>query len=155
MSDENIVDIKFSEQFFGVLKNVCSITKAGCTLLFKGDAQGRIPGNHISIPSPAMMTHLAASSDDLDFDTKRVNIFSLSEFVKYAELVGYPKRGRAELLTETSITGKRYEYIKFSGGGIDCRTPTADPSCFKEGHSHIPYTPEADPMTKVGVPLCS
>jgi len=146
----NNVEIKFSEPFFNLLKNVCSITKAGCTLMFKGDQQGRIQGNHISIPAPAMMTHLAASSDDLDFDAKRINIFSLSEFVKYAELAGYPKRGNAELLTETSITGRRYEYIKFSGGGIDCRTPTADPSCFKEGHSHIPYTPESDPMTKVG-----
>lgn len=148
--DKKSVSISFSEQFFDLLKNVCSITKAGCTVMFKGGAEGRIQGNHISIPSPALMTHLAASPDDIDFDTKRINIFSLNEFVKYAELVGYPKRGHAELTTETSITGKMYEYIKFSGGGIDCRTPTADPSCFKEGHTHVPYTPESDPMTKVG-----
>ncbi len=144
------IGIRFSEPFYKVLKNISSITKVGCVIMFKGDVKGRIPGNHISVPGLAMMTHLAASADDLDFDTKRINIFSIEEFVKYAELANFPKRGTAELAVDTSITGRRYEYIKFSGGGITCRTPTADPSCFKEGHTHIPYTRDNDPMQKVG-----
>lgn len=148
--EKTAVGIRFSEPFYKILKNISSITKTGCVIMFKGNVKGRIPGNHISVPDMAMMTHLAASEADLDFDTNRINIFSLNEFVKYAELANFPKRGTAELSVDTSITGRRYEYIKFSGGGITCRTPTADPSCFKEGHSHIPFTRDNDPMMKVG-----
>lgn len=149
-STEQSIGIRFSEQFYNLLKSVSTITKAGCTIMFKGNVEKRIPGNHINIPAAAMFTHLAAAPDDLDFDTKRINIFSLNEFVKYAELANFPKRGTAELTVDTSITGRKYEYIKFSGGGITCRTPTADPSCFKETHVHIPYTRDNDPMTKLG-----
>lgn len=147
---QSVVGLRFSEPFFKLLKTVTTITKAGCTIIFKGDRPNRITGNHISIPSNAMTVHLAASEKDLDIDTNRINIFSLNEFVKYAEMVGYPKRGTAELAIDMSITGRRYEYVKFSGGGVTCRTPTADPSCFREEHMHIPFTPENDPMSHVG-----
>ena len=149
-TENNAIGIRFSPQFFSLLKSVSAITKAGCVIMFKGDVKGRIPGNHINIPEPTMFTHLAASAEDLDFDTNRINIFSLNEFVKYSDLAKFPEQGIAELSIDTSITGKRYEYIKFTGGGITCRTPTADPSCFKPEHSHIPYTRDNDPMTKVG-----
>lgn len=153
MAEENekqSVGIRFSEPFFKLLKGVSSITKAGCVIMYKDSSPNRIPGNHINIPDISMMTHLAASDDDLDFDAKRINIFSLNEFVKYAELANFPKRGTAELAIDTSITGRKYEYIKFAGGGITCRTPTADPSCFKEQHSHTPFDTAHDPMTKIG-----
>lgn len=149
-NENNPIGIRFSEPFYKLLKSVSSITKIGCVAMFKGDPKGRLPGNHISVPDLAMMTHLAASTDDLDFDTNRINIFSLTEFVKYAELAKFPQRGTAELAVDMSIRGTPYQFIKFTGGGITCRTPTADPSCFKDGHTHIPYTREADPMKKVG-----
>lgn len=149
-TENQSIGIRFSQPFYDLLKGVCNITKAGCVIMFKGEPEGRLPGNHINIPEISMFTHLAASPDDLDFDTDRINIFSLAEFVKYAEIADFPKRGTAELTVDTSLTGKRYEFIKFSGGGITCRTPTADPSCFKKEHSHIPYTRERDPMTKIG-----
>lgn len=149
-TENNSVGIRFSQPFFDLLKSVSTITKAGCVIMFKGDSKGRLTGNHINVPDVAMFTHLAASEEDLDFDAKRINIFSLNEFVKYADLANYPKRGTAELAVDTSISGRRYEYIKFTGGGITCRTPTADASCFKPEHMHIPYTRENDPMTKVG-----
>ena len=133
--------IKFSKQFYELLTRVVKVSKPKCTLMFKSDGRARI-----TIPTPSMYTHISAGPADLDFESDTVNIFSLSEFAKYADAIHYPDRGSVELTTELSITGRNYEYIKFNGSSITCRTITADPSCFKKGDWKVPSTQENDKM---------
>lgn len=131
--DIKSISIKYSEQYAELLKTVTNVTKAGCTILQHVDDKYRI-----SIPNQALLTHIAAGEKDLYFDAQRINVFSMTEFMKYSEAVGYPKRGEVSLSQMISITGKRYEYIKFASRGLTCLTPTADPSCFKKTATKIP-----------------
>ena len=131
--DLKSIDITFSEQYANLLKTVTNVTKANCTILQHVDEKYRI-----SIPNQALLTHIAAGEKDISFDADRINLFSLTEFMKYADAINYPKRGSVSLAQEISVTGKRYEYVKFASPGLTCRTPTADPSCFQKTDAKIP-----------------
>lgn len=137
-------NITFSQQFFDLLKKVVAVAKPQQTLLYKKDGRCRI-----TVPGQALFTHLSAGPADLNFDCENVNIFSLSEFVKYAEAINYPTTGSVSVDKEVSMSGRFYEYIKFSSSDITCRTITADPSCFKPMDRNTPRSRDADPMKRV------
>lgn len=137
--------ITFSQQFFDQLKKVTTITKAGRALLYKKKGRYRI-----TISNDELMVHLSAGPDDLFFEDDTVNIFSLSEFVKYAETIGYPESGTVEVGPELSATGKSYLYIKFtSAKNLICRTITADPSCFSKADRRTPFPRGDDGMQRI------
>ena len=142
------IDITYSEQYAELLKTVTNVTKANCTILQHRDDKYRI-----TIPNQALLTHIAAGPKDMCFAADRINVFSLTEFMKYSEAVNYPKRGCVSLAQEISVTGKRYEYIKFASPGLTCRTPTADPSCFKKTDEQIPQPRDKQKMVRV-VEVC-
>ena len=146
--DLKSIDITFSEQYANLLKTVTNVTKANCTILQHVDEKYRI-----SIPNQALLTHIAAGEKDISFDADRINLFSLTEFMKYADAINYPKRGSVSLAQEISVTGKRYEYVKFASPGLTCRTPTADPSCFQKTDAKIPQPRGQKKMVRL-VEIC-
>lgn len=136
--------ITFSQQYYDLLMKVVKVAKPGCTLLYKENGRCRI-----SIPNQALFTHISAGPADLDFEGDHVNIFSLAEFAKYAEAINYPTMGSIDVSAETSITGRKYEYIKFTSPRLTCRTITADPSCFTKADHNTPKDRDKDPMTRL------
>lgn len=137
--------ITFSKPFFDQLKKLTTITKAGRALLYKKKGRYRL-----TISNDEMMIHLSAGPDDLYFDDDTVNIFSLSEFVKYAETTGYPESGSIEVGPELSATGRSYLYIKFiSAKNLVCRSITADPTCFTKADRRTPHKRGEDGMERL------
>lgn len=137
--------ISFSSQFFEVMKKLVSVSKAKYTLMFKQDGRCRI-----TVPMDATFIHLAAGPADLDFDGDEIYLSSFSEFVKYADIVGYPERGEACVESEMSISGHSYEYVKFKSTNVSCRTIMADPTCFGEDERFVPHVGDAETMELIG-----
>ena len=126
--------IRLSKEFFNIIKKLSTISKAKETVFFKANGRTRI-----TIPNMSLFTHLSACEDDFYIEDDMVFLSSLTEFIKYAETVGYPdKPGDISVIQETSTTGRTYETIKFISKKVICRSMTADPSCFTKMDSKVP-----------------
>ena len=135
-------EIKFSMPFFSVIKQVCMVTKAKAVKFFHdGDR------SCLNIHNENSFIHISAGPEDFSFDGMEVNSSSFIEFIKFAELIGYPGTGSIVVDNEETIAGHVYEFIKFSNGTETARSLTAEPSFFNEDDTKVPSTREADPMS--------
>lgn len=137
--------IRFSPQFFSLLKKLTNVSKSKATLLFSSN--GRF---HVNIPSTATFLHLSAGPNDFSFDGGEVNVASLMEFINFADLVGYPGQGMITVDDETLSNGHTYPMIKFSNGTDKTSTRIArcicaDPTMFGKSARKIPAKRFPDP----------
>lgn len=135
--------IKFSKQFLNLLGVVLKVTKAKRAMFFRKGERA-----YLSISNGAMLLNISAGKADLDFDGDEVTIYSLTDFYEYSKAIGYPDTdGTAiSVQSELSMSGHRYEYIKFSSSSQVFRSITADASLFDATSRKVPSTAENDPM---------
>jgi len=135
-------EIKFSVPFFSVIKQVCMVTKAK-TVKFFHDGEKSC----LNIHNENSFIHISAGPGDFSFDGLEVNSSSFIEFIRFAELIGFPATGTIVVDNEETISGHVYEFIKFSNGSETARSLTAEPAFFNEDDTKVPSTREADPMS--------
>lgn len=135
-------EIRFSRPFFNVIKQVCMVTKAKTVKFFHdGDK------SCLNIHNENSFIHISAGPADFSFDGLEVNSSSFIEFIRFAELIGYPETGTIVVDNEETIAGHVYEFIRFGNGTETARSLTAEPSFFNEDDTKVPSSREADPMS--------
>lgn len=143
--------IVISKEFFELMKKLSSIQKIMSGVIFKGkDANGQYTGKYyFNVPTKKSLIHVVATENDIKFEGDQIQISSVTEFLKFAELTGFPKCS-IENVEETSIRGHKYHNIVFKGLSKEARLPVADISCFVDkNHFKICSTRESDPMRYV------
>lgn len=135
-------EIRFSRPFFNVIKQVCMVTKAK-TVKFFHDGEKSC----LNIHNENSFIHISAGPADFSFDGLEVNSSSFIEFIRFAELIGYPETGTIVVDNEETIAGHVYEFIRFGNGTETARSLTAEPSFFNEDDTKVPSSREADPMS--------
>lgn len=135
-------EIKFSRPFFNVIKQICLVTKAK-TVKFFHDGEKSC----FNIHDEKSFIHISAGPNDFSFDGLEINSSSFLEFIRFAELIGYPETGSIVVDNEETLAGHVYEFIRFSNGSETARSLTAEPSFFNEDDTKIPSSRDADPMS--------
>ena len=134
--------INFSRPFFNTIKQTCLVTKAKAVKFFHDGER-----SCINIHNENSFIQISGGPGDFSFDGAEINASSFLEFIKFAELIGYPETGTIVMDTEETIAGHVYEFIKFDNGTETARSITADPSCFNEDDTKVPNPRESDPMS--------
>lgn len=135
-------EIKFSRPFFNVIKQVCLVTKAKAVKFFHDGDRACL-----NIHNENSFIHISAGPNDFAFDGIDINTSSFIEFIRFAELIGYPEMGSIAEETKETIAGHVYEFIRFSNGSETALSLTAEPSFFNEDDTKVPSTRENDPMS--------
>lgn len=138
--------ITFSKQFLNLLDIVLKVTKAKRALFFR---QGE--RCYLTISNRAMVLNISAGPSDLNFNGDSVNIYSLVDFVQYAKAIEYPEKDGTSItvVTEMSMAGHSYEYIKFASNSKVLRSITADPSLFTEVDHKVPAPRNSDILSRL------
>lgn len=67
----------------------------------------------LNIHNENSFIHISAGPADFSFDGLEVNSSSFIEFIRFAELIGYPETGTIVVDNEETIAGHVYEFIRF------------------------------------------
>lgn len=101
----------------------------------------------LNIHNENSFIQISAGPADFSFDGLEVNSSSFIEFIRFAELIGYPETGTIVVDNEETIAGHVYEFIRFGNSTETALSPTAEPSFFNEDDTKVPASREADPMS--------
>lgn len=141
--------LTISKEFFSALNSVSRVGLSDTALMFKKDGRVYVtPHPMTGLHGSPVSVRLSAGQSDCSFDGETVLIPSMSAFVSYCGLSGFPANPCViETGEEISKRGISHSVIKFTGKNIVCRMEESDPSFFDKNDYVVPRPREADPMS--------
>ena len=141
--------LTISKELFSALNSVSRVGLSGTALMFKKDDRVYItPHMMAGLQGSPVSVRLSAGPGDCTMEGDTVLIPSLSSFVSYCGLAGFPSKPCViETGEETSKRGMAHSVIKFTGKNIVCRMEESDPSFFDKNDYVVPRPRESDPMS--------